>query len=175
MFEIREAILDDADELKAVAIKTWMDEFAGPISAETAKKTMEETRNIEYIRKSIEKYLTLLAIEKSTEKIVGYIQITTLDKIIRDHFETTDEDRQLDRLYILEEFQNQGIGPALISEALSHRYCANAPKIYLDVDDANPRAQHVYSKFGFKDTGEIIPFMDNGIQTGFDHIFVQER
>lgn len=175
MFKIREAVIGDAEELQEVSIKTWMDEFASEISIETANKTMEETRNLDYIKKSIEKYLTLLAIEEKTGKIVGYIQITTLDKIMHDLFDTSEQDRQLDRCYVLQDFHEQGIGTALITAALAHEYSANAPKIYLDVDDRNPRAQHVYAKFGFKDTGEIIPFYDNGEQSGFDHIFVLDR
>lgn len=175
MFNIREAKLSDAEELQVVAIKTWMDEFASSTTPENAQRVMEETRNLEYIKKSIEKYLTLLAIEESTGKIIGYIQITTLDKIMHELFETSDDDRQLDRCYVLEDFHEQGIGSALITTALAHEYTASAPKIYLDVDDKNPRAQHVYSKFGFKDTGEIVPFMEDGVQVGFDHIFVLDR
>jgi hypothetical protein len=35
--------------------------------------------------------------------------------------------------------------------------------------------QQLQSKFGFKDTGEIIPFFHFGQQSGFDHIFVLDR
>ena len=175
MFKLREAEIKDAVELREVAIKTWMDQFGSMHSEEKCKEVIEGTRNIEYITLSITKYPTILAVEIGSDKIVGYIQITTLDTEVHELAATQDSDRQIDRLYVLEEYQGLGIGKALMAAALEHEYFAEAKNIFLSVDSQDPRSQGLYKSFGFKDTGANIPFIDHGIETGHDNLFVLNR
>jgi ribosomal protein S18 acetylase RimI-like enzyme len=55
------------------------------------------------------------------------------------------------RLYVLPEFQRQGIGERLMEE--SHRAFPEIKRIQLDVEEQNPKARAFYRKLGFKEVG----------------------
>ena len=86
MIEYRPALSDDVDELRAVAIKTWVDTFGDRYSKSVVDNVISNTRSEEYIRQSVERFITLLAVDIQSNRIVGYLQITTLDKIIHELF-----------------------------------------------------------------------------------------
>ncbi|MBP9116022.1 MAG: GNAT family N-acetyltransferase [Acidimicrobiia bacterium] len=174
MIEYRPALSDDVDELRAVAIKTWVDTFGDRYSKSVVDNVISNTRSEEYIRQSVERFITLLAVDIQSNRIVGYLQITTLDKIIHELFETLESDRQIDRLYLLKEFQKQKIGSTLMTMALNHEYLNDCTNLYIEVDKTSPNVQKLYESFGFVKTGKENPFIENGVQVGADNILIKK-
>ena len=174
MIIYRLATIGDVSELREVAKKTWIDTFGEKYSKSTVDRVVNNTRSIEYIKNSVERFVTILAIDSSNNSIVGYLQITTLDGIIHKLFDTFDDDRQIDRLYILKEFQEQKIGTTLLTMAMEHEYLNDCSNLYIEVDKVNPRAQKLYDAFGFVATGKENPFIEDGIQVGADNILLKK-
>jgi ribosomal protein S18 acetylase RimI-like enzyme len=70
-------------------------------------------------------------------------------------------------LYLLPEFQNQGIGTAILQEVMQ-RALANKKKIELEVLKVNTRAQELYKRLGFEmvegDETKFFMYKDCGIR-----------
>ena len=61
---------------------------------------------------------------------------------------------QLQKIYVLDEFHGDGIGKALMQQALAEAERRGAPTLWLDVLHENKRAIEFYKKHGFAMTGE---------------------
>ncbi|MFZ2038773.1 MAG: GNAT family N-acetyltransferase [Minisyncoccia bacterium] len=85
----------------------------------------------------------LLVAKNDNSKIVGFCLAEKLDNINR-----------IEAIYILPEFQNQGIATKLFTETYK-RFDANHDT-YLEVFSLNSKAIKFYKKLGFIETGKII-------------------
>ena len=62
----------------------------------------------------------------------------------------------LDTFAVAEDAQGQGIGTQLITSVMPLLAAAGEKVISLNVDQANPRAQKLYERLGFKKNGELM-------------------
>lgn len=175
MFDIRPATIEDAQELRDLAEKTWVDTFGHTVTEETKNAIMAKTRSIEYIRYSIENIPTLLAISQNDNSIIGYVQLSKLDKEITEMFDTSPDDRQVDRLYVDTKHQGKRIGTTLLQTALDLPYIKEAKDLYLSVDKYNEKAQKLYKKFGFEDSGKEIIYEAVSGPALIDAVFVKTK
>lgn len=64
----------------------------------------------------------------------------------------------IDSLAVLPAFRGQGIGRALLQQAMQQAAVLGIPSITLTVDPDNPRAQRLYASLGFEPAGDIFIF-----------------
>lgn len=145
--KIREAIRADIESISAISIKTYVDAFGHTLTSEVLKKRLE-LRSVEFYEKVFDQDSILLAEEG--DKLIGYIQFgdVTIPTV-----KTTKEDQELQRVYVLKDYQNKGIGKELINAALNSTRLRKANNIYLDVWEENTGAQELYKSLGFEPVG----------------------
>lgn len=119
---------------------------------------------------------TILVVEIDG-RMVGFVQFGKCDPSTKlgTSFEQADSetDQELQRLYVLREFQNRKIGAQLMEAALNHPRMKNASRIFLDVWEHNLGAQRFYQRFGFQVIGERKFEVESGAETSADLIMVR--
>ncbi len=92
-----------------------------------------------------------VAVEINSCKVLGYIDgYTILDEA------------DLLLIVVRKEYQNRGIGTALLKYFIEHVKQKNIKKIYLEVSEKNQVAVRLYKKFGFEIYGKRENYYGNG-------------
>ena len=148
--QIREAQKQDAEEIQKLYYKVWLETYVDEslsITKESlinrfSKLTSKES--IQWLSDFLEskipsnhKYL----VAKHENKIVGVV-----------YLEKEEDHNRIQGIYILPEYQNQGLGKRFWDMAISF-FGKNNP-IVLDVAEYNQKAINFYIKLGFIDTGK---------------------
>lgn len=80
---------------------------------------------------------------------------------------------ELKRIYVLQEYQSNKVGTALMNFALQFAADKNYEVLWLGVWEGNEKARRFYKNFGFEDTGErAIFYIGNTAQT--DHWLIKK-
>lgn len=117
---------DDLDSIKQIAKNFRNDE----ISDEKAKHFLDNDSTLVYAC-------------KNNDLVVGYILIYILPRL--DH---GNDMMHIYHLFVLDDFQRQGIGKELMKMALKYAYDNNLHYVYLITQTDNERARHLYAKLG---------------------------
>lgn len=163
--EIVEASVADADEISALAIRTYVAAFGTGFTpdelAHYLDKKLIAPRWVEYLARD----RVLLAQVDGTS--VGYIQFGPEDRR---------EGVDIRRLYIDMAYQGRGIGTALLERVLGLPEVSGAPAVYIDTWQENAGARRLYERLGFRHEGELKPFrLSTGEIDGYDIVLVRRR
>jgi ribosomal protein S18 acetylase RimI-like enzyme len=138
---IRRARIDDIPEIKAVLAATWRDTYSSFLSESTIATVTAEWHSPQTLEAEINRSSTFFGVaENSPHGIVGMITAHSQDDIL-----------SIARLYVLPQFQRQGIGQKLIEE--SWRVFPQTRRVQLDVEEQNPKGRSFYRKLGFEEVG----------------------
>jgi putative acetyltransferase len=109
----------------------------------TREKIESWTSNIDY-----NEVLAIVAVtkEKDTQRIVGSASL-------RFHTQEVFKHKAELGIAVHDDYQNLGVGTALVNHLLNIARKKNLKKIFLTVNSENARALHVYEKAGFKIEG----------------------
>ncbi len=118
-------------------ILAWFDE-----NTEDNKKKL--SKRAEKVNKNIDEHLWEA---KDEEKVVGFAAAKRGER------------NEIEAMFILPEYQGQGIGGKLMKRAL--KWIGNQEKIYLNVVAYNNNAIGFYKKFGFVETNKKV---DSGVE-----------
>jgi diamine N-acetyltransferase len=146
--KIRQATRKDIPAIAGLATKTFIDAWGHTFTFEKLKQRIEEARSVSFYNRVFDKDKILLAEENS--QLIGYVQF---GKVTFEWQGVTHEDQEIQRLYVLSDYQRKGIGKALLEKAFSDPRLINARNIYLDVWSKNLEAQNLYRSYGFKEIG----------------------
>jgi ribosomal protein S18 acetylase RimI-like enzyme len=163
---IRKAEKSDLKTLSTLAMTTYSDAFGHTFSAADLAPHLAKNFSESYFAQSLDEDIVLLAGDGN--RLVGYIQFGAVSIVVET---ATHRDRELQRVYVLAEFQRQGIGRSLILAALAHPRLADADNIYLDVWEQNFGAQKLYKLYGFEVIGKN-PFIVDERILGYDLVMV---
>jgi diamine N-acetyltransferase len=97
-------------------------------------------------------------------EIAGYLKININDAQSE---EMDDESLEIERIYIKNEFQKQGIGKYLLNKAMEIAMENNKKKLWLGVWEKNEKAISFYKKLGFVQTGAHSFYMGDEEQIDF--------
>ena len=162
---IREAVLSESAQLAALARQTYADAFGASMSAfdlhAHLEKNLSDVRVQEWLAQDI-----VLVAEMPT-RYIGYVQFGNLKE--------NAHAQELRRLYVLSDFQKQGIGTRLLQTALAHPQMQNAAYIELDVWEHNHGARQLYERFGFQVTGKRTFEVASGAASDYDLIMRRLR
>jgi len=135
--EIRTAIFDDIEIIQDIAHKTWPITYNNIIS----KRQIDFMLEMMYSEKSLQRQIfqgSTFIIAEDDNNPVGFAGFKELEhKIFK-----------LDKLYILPNTHNKGVGKALLQEVIKRILEIGGEEIQLQVNRKNP-AVGFYSKMGF--------------------------
>jgi ribosomal protein S18 acetylase RimI-like enzyme len=166
---IRPVSVDETAALAALAARTYAETFGASMSREDLEAQLQATRSADYFRSALQEDTILVAVIDGA--IVGYVQLSDVRIPVEG---VTSADQELFALYVSGERQGQGIGKALLEAALAHVRLARAPRIFLDVWDANTRAIGLYTHYGFRPAGRR-DFVVDGRVVGSDLVMMLQR
>lgn len=154
--------LNDLDQLQKIGIQTFYETFSAGNSEENMTKYLKEGFSIkkltsELIEKNSEFYFATL-----NNNAIGYLKLN----FGQSQTELKDEKAlEIERIYVLKEFQGKSIGRLLYERAIQIAKQANADYIWLGVWEKNPRAINFYKKNGFVEFDRHIFKLGNDEQT----------
>ena len=141
MITIHRAEIEDIPAIKAVLAVTWRDTYSSFVSESSIAEVTAEWHSPKVLEAEIKRPSSFFGVAKSnSNEIVGMITAHLRNEVLF-----------IARLYVLPEFQRQGIGERLMEE--SRRAFPEIKRIQLDVEEQNPKGRAFYRKLGFKEVG----------------------
>lgn len=147
--QIKDALPEDAWGIRNVLYKAWLTTYPNKDLGITVED-IEDSYKDKFTEESIKNFQDKIAstppnqkrlVAKIGDKIVG---ATTMVR--------NDNDNQLRTIYILPEFQGQGIGTRLWEEI--RKFADPGKKMIVQVATYNEKAINFYKKLGFVDNGK---------------------
>lgn len=96
-----------------------------------------------------------VAIDKSNERVVGGVGIAP--------FGNYEEIAELQKYYLLKEYQNLGIGRSLFDKAEAYARKNHYKSIYIETMDVLDKANGIYKHYGFKQLEEPLAGSEHGL------------
>jgi ribosomal protein S18 acetylase RimI-like enzyme len=141
LITIRRALTEDIPGIRSVLAVTWRDTYLSFLPESSIAKVIAKWHSPQVLEAEINQSSNFVGIAKSSSnEIVGMITANLQDELL-----------SVTRLYVLPEFQRQGIGARLMDE--SYRAFPEIKRIQLDVEEQNQKARAFYRKLGFKEVG----------------------
>ena len=143
--------------LQHIAITTFSEAFGPPHNSQRNMDIyLAENLNKEKILSEWEHPESVFYFAKKAEKIVGYLKLNTGAA----QTESMEESYlEVERIYVITNYKNQGIGQALMNFAIQSAILTQKAFIWLGVWEKNPKAIRFYERNGFSIFSEHIFLM----------------
>lgn len=171
MTVIRGARPGDHAQLLELARQTWKDAFGHSMSESDVTAHLENELSDEWLEVALKEDVFLLA--EGGQRLVGYVQIGAMTGGTPNCDPATTW--EIVSQYVLQEYQNRGLGTSLLRAALEHPSVAGAWHFSLDVWDQNAGAIRFYERHGFKIVGARAFEVASGAETDPDLIMLLDR
>jgi ribosomal protein S18 acetylase RimI-like enzyme len=146
LFFIRTASVRDIDRVRPVLVDTWHNTYDDIYSAEIVNDICETWHSVDTIKANIDERNAEYVVADSGEAIGGMAYVKGPKSDVG-----SEGIAYLSQLYVLPEFQGQGIGCDLMDEVEAS--FPEAKLMRLGVDARNVKAVGFYEHFGYKNTG----------------------
>lgn len=167
-FTLRQCTIEDIATIQQIGRQTYFETFE-PYNTEEnmndyLKKAFADTK----IRQEFENPHSEFYVAETDRVVAAYLKINQLDA----QTEPMDaEHLEIERIYVLQEFQKLGLGKLLYDKALERAKELGKSKIWLGVWENNDNALAFYKKIGFERIGQHSFFMGDDEQ--IDYILVK--
>lgn len=143
---VRRCDINDLEILRDVSITTFRKAFASENTVEDMNDYLQKSFNLKQVEKELLHPHSEFYLAYYKEKLVGYLKVNfgPAQTDIND-----DTSLELERIYILEEFQGRGFGPQLLEKTIDIAKENKLKYVWLGVWEKNSRAIRVYRKRGF--------------------------
>lgn len=145
--EIRKVTLEDLPRLRSLAVRTFTESFSGMNTGENMQQYLSSAFTAEKLadelsRPGAEFYFALV-----DERVAGYLKVNTGQA----QTELREENGlEIERIYVLQEFQGQKIGQQLFDKARQIAKQKKCGFMWLGVWEENTKAIQFYRKNGFE-------------------------
>ena len=165
---IRRAGPADAEALSAIGQATFVETFAHLYPPEDLAAFLAEAHGLERARADLANPAKAAWLVEADGDVIGYA-LACLAKL--PHHAVTEDDGELDRIYILKANQGGGLGSRLLAETLAWLEKDGPRTLWIGVWSENYGAQGLYERHGFKVVGTY-KFVVGKTQ---DHEFIMRR
>lgn len=144
--EIRRIGVESVEVLQKIALQTFFETFSEVNSAENMQMYLDENLSLEKLRKELEHPESLFYIAYQSKQPIGYLKVNT------GNAQTELKEKggfELERIYVLYEFQGQSIGFKLFEKAKELFLHGGFDYFWLGVWENNTKALTFYRKLGF--------------------------
>lgn len=143
---IRRLQVDELPLVRDIALKTWPSAYSGVISDAQIEYMLNWMYSMETMQIELEKKGINFELLEVNGVPAGFASYGPVDNNIL----------KLHKLYILPNFQHQGLGSSLLSQVFAYASGNNYSEIILNVNKANTQAINAYKKFGFRVKEEVL-------------------
>ncbi len=144
--KIRRLTGEDVLLLQEIGRKTFAETFSSNNSKENMEKYLEEGFSLSKLQGEIDDPNAEFYFAMQDNNIIGYLKLN----IGQSQTEIKNDNAlEIERIYVLKEFQGQNIGQQLFEKALEQAYAQKVDFIWLGVWEENKRAIQFYTKNGF--------------------------
>ena len=147
---IKKCTLEDLHKLQEISYETFNETFKDQNSPENMKAYLEGAFNLKQLEKELATISSQFFFVYFNDEVAGYLKVNTTDAQSE---EMGDESLEIERIYVKNKFQKNGLGKYLFNEALEIAMELNKKKIWLGVWEKNENAIAFYKKMGFDQTG----------------------
>ncbi len=137
---------DDVKDLQYLSIKTFYDTFLWGNTEENLKMFFDSVFSQEKLTEEIKNPETEFYFVKHENRPIGYIKVN-YGQAQTELCE--DKGFELERIYVLQEFQGKKVGQLLFDKALQLAREKNKEYLWLGVWEKNPKAIKFYERNGF--------------------------
>lgn len=144
---IKKVAMSDIDILQDIAKNTFEETFSRDNSEENLKKYVVEAFAVTQLQTELNSPYSSFYFSLLDNEVIGYL------KLNRGSAQTEiKEERgvEIERIYVLEAYQREGIGQFLLDFALKFAHENQAEYVWLGVWEKNPKAIRFYEKNGFE-------------------------
>lgn len=154
--------------LTALAQKTYVEAFGHSFASEDLKAHLAANLSEIAFKEILSRDSVLVAV--NDDQIIGFVQFGQAEGY--DHIISV-QDWAIKRLYVLQDFQNRGIGSQLMQRSLEVMKAKRTERVFLDVWEHNSGAIRFYQRFGFAVVGRQKFEVTSGAETSDDLIMVK--
>lgn len=145
--KIREVNLHDLEILAEIGKQTFSETFASANSESDMAAYLEKSFSMETLKSELMDPEALFYFVENAEQIIGYLKLNTGQA----QTELKQKNAlEIERIYVLKEFQRQKVGQLLFEKAIEVAKKKNVEFLWLGVWEENPKAIRFYEKNGFK-------------------------
>lgn len=146
MYLINKVSPDEIDILQKLSKQTFFESFSWGNTEENMARYLEEGFSIDKLSRELNDENTTFYFIRSGADIIGYMKLNeglSQTELQEEH------GLEIERIYVLKEYQGKGVGKKLLSRAIQMANQKNAPFIWLGVWEENKKAIAFYEKNGF--------------------------
>ncbi|HLP73219.1 MAG TPA: GNAT family N-acetyltransferase [Bacteroidales bacterium] len=162
--EIRRVTHDDIPTLQEIGRQTFSETFSAVNTDENMTKYLSQRFSTEKLNDEVSNENSEFYFASARDRVIGYLKINTgnAQTELQDH-----KALEIERIYILQEFQRKKVGQMLYEKALNIARGKKAGFIWLGVWEHNLKAQNFYRKNGFKEFDRHIFVLGDSRQTDY--------
>ena len=161
---IKKCTLQDLELLCKISRETFYQTFADYNTAENMRAYLDSAYNEEKLYRELSNPNSSFFFVYVDERVAGYLKLNEFAA----QTDINDIDSlELERIYILKEFQGAGLGKDLLDYTISIAIEHGKKYIWLGVWEHNERAKHFYDKNGFYRIGAHSFVVGDDVQTDF--------
>ena len=161
---IKHCTLEDSHKLQEISYDTFNDTFEHQNSPGNMKAYLERAFNLNQLEKELSNRSSQFFFVYFNKEVAGYLKVNTDDAQSEN---LGDDSLEIERIYIKNKFQKQGLGKILFNKTCELAMERNKKKIWLGVWEKNENAITFYKKMGFVQTGAHSFYMGDEEQTDF--------
>jgi len=146
LITIKRASPTDVGLLQEIGRQTFSETFSADNTEENMRKYLEEGFSEDKLREELKDENSELYFAMLQDRVIGYLKLNSGDS----QTELKDNKAvEIERIYVLKEFQGKKVGQMLYEKAVNVARQKNAGYLWLGVWEKNPKAIHFYKKNGF--------------------------
>jgi diamine N-acetyltransferase len=161
---IRKGKIEDANLLSELATESFYQTYSSFNTAENMRSHVGVYFNKTQMKKELNEENNPVFIAFANEQIAGYIRLRTTENVEE---LKNKKNIEIERIYVLQKFQQLKIGWKLISKAIEIAKQKGFEILWLGVWKQNEKAINFYKKVGFQIFGEHPFMLGNDAQTDF--------
>lgn len=158
---IEQVATDEVKALCEIVRQTFYESFSAQNSEDDMQKYLDENFSSKKMLTELNEPSSLFYFARKQEKVIGYLKLN----FGQAQTEIQDSDSvEIERIYVLREFQRMGIGARLLDKAIEIAKSKNALYIWLGVWEENYNSILFYEKNGFTEFDKHIFRLGNDEQ-----------
>ena len=143
---IKAVQLADIESLLEIGRTTFAETFVDDCEPSDMEKYLEDKHNLDFLSSELENPESLFFFAEIEGKVIAYLKINWGKAQTESKLKNALE---IERLYVLSDFQSMQVGQVLMNKALAIATKANLEWLWLGVWEYNTKAIRFYKKNGF--------------------------